>query len=68
MMSGTGGQLAIAHGTQFTCNRLATGYNTELFFYPSNQIAKAPSGDPIYGRVGAFIDKSRQRLTLLITE
>ena len=68
MMFGSDSQLAIAHGPDFTAQRLLAHRNAKLFPKPLRQIAQTPANNTVEIGYRPTLDGLRQGRTLLIIQ
>jgi hypothetical protein len=67
-MTWPGRQLAIAHGAQFSAQRLLGDGDAELFVYPLRQVDQPPAHHAVNRRDRAALDHLGDRLALAIIE
>lgn len=68
MMFGPGSKLAIAHGPDFTAQRLLAHGHAKLFPKPLSQVAHTPANNAVEIGRRTTLDGLRQRRTLLIVQ
>ena len=68
MMTRAGGQLAVAHGTQFPAQGLLGDANPEFLPHPLTQIDQPPTHDAINRRDRAAFDHRLQRRAMGVVQ